>query len=124
MKTSKLNRGISLKRAILPVLLCFGLLRAGVVGQAATITWQTPANVTTNNLGYYSSSQFSTADAYLIGTSKYAYTWGSAGIVVSNELTFVGSVNTNVSDTTVSNIYLSGFTTRTPTGFTTTSYNP
>jgi hypothetical protein len=124
MKTSKLNRGISLKRAMLPVLLCFGLLRAGVVGQAATITWQTPANVTTNNLGYYSSSQFSTADAYLIGTSKYAYTWGSAGIVVSNELTFVGSVLTNVSDTTVSNIYLSGFTTRNSAGFTTTSYNP
>src|SRR5215472_5624742 len=105
MKTSKLNCGIFLSKAILPVVLCLGLLQAGINAKAAQITWGPPTNISGTN------------DVYYGGTTNnaYAYTWASSGTTIST-VTFTKIININ-GTTNNASFYLSGFASLTTTNF-------
>jgi autotransporter-associated beta strand protein len=86
-------------RVLLRALLGACLLGAGVASQAATITWQTPTTIA------------GASDAYLGGTTKYAFTWGTFSSFDNGEVNFT---NTSVTNGTTGdgNLTVSGFTAR------------
>jgi hypothetical protein len=90
---------------LLRALLGFCLLWAGVTGQAATITWGAATTIATTN------------DAYLGGTTKYAYVWTTSGQSFDNgEVSFTPTTTTN-GTTADGNLTVAGFTSRGATTF-------